>query len=239
MKLNKKQKRTATIASMAALLAVVLGMGGQTFAKYITTNTTEAGSAVVAQWGVVIRNSIEDTIDGAASAPVFTKEQKAGDKAIVKALGDYNVVAPGSSGSLTIEVTGVPEVASSVSFTLSNFNDISLSATGKETYYPITWYWNDVKIERTDDMETLISNKLTAASAEFEAGVSIETQFKLSWAWVWSDDDDISAKDTLCGNAAKTGSYTDENGTAWSLQKTISFDVATEVAQIKEFTPAP
>ena len=39
MKLNKKQKRTATIASMAALLAVVLGMGGQTFAKYITTNT--------------------------------------------------------------------------------------------------------------------------------------------------------------------------------------------------------
>ena len=46
MKLNKKQKRTATIASMAALLAVVLGMGGQTFAKYITTDNATAQATV-------------------------------------------------------------------------------------------------------------------------------------------------------------------------------------------------
>ena len=41
---------------MAALLAVVLGMGGQTFAKYITTTAAPTQSAVVAKWGVVIQS---------------------------------------------------------------------------------------------------------------------------------------------------------------------------------------
>ena len=63
MKLNKKQKRTATIASMAALLAVVLGMGGQTFAKYITTTQTETHTAVVAKWGFVLQQK--------SSTPLF------------------------------------------------------------------------------------------------------------------------------------------------------------------------
>ena len=53
MKLNKKQKRTATIASMAALLAVVLGMGGQTFAKYTETHVAKTGQATVAEFGFV------------------------------------------------------------------------------------------------------------------------------------------------------------------------------------------
>ena len=62
MKLNKKQKRTATIASMAALLAVVLGMGGQTFAKYTTTTKTESNTAVVAKWGVVIKADAKEAL---------------------------------------------------------------------------------------------------------------------------------------------------------------------------------
>ena len=71
MKLNKKQKRTATIASMAALLAVVLGMGGQTFAKYVTTNRAEAEQATVAKWGVVIRNSTKYLHVVEAFTPLF------------------------------------------------------------------------------------------------------------------------------------------------------------------------
>ena len=69
MKLNKKQKRTATIASMAALLAVVLGMGGQTFAKYVTTTDVESEYAVVAKWGFVLQQKSS----GAAVAVVLEK----------------------------------------------------------------------------------------------------------------------------------------------------------------------
>ena len=71
MKLNKKQKRTATIASMAALLAVVLGMGGQTFAKYITTATVPAQNATVAKWGVITTVSGTNTTDKTAISNFF------------------------------------------------------------------------------------------------------------------------------------------------------------------------
>ena len=131
MKLNKKQKRTATIASMAALLAVVLGMGGQTFAKYIETNEVKDQTAVVAKWGVVIQNSIEG-IDGATGKTVFSKENDAG----TVESSSQNVVAPGTEGGVTIKITGVPQVAAKISFALT-IDDVSL--TGPSTYYPIVW----------------------------------------------------------------------------------------------------
>lgn len=244
MKLNKKQKRTATIASMAALLAVVLGMGGQTFAKYITTNTVDATSAVVAKWGVVIRNSIENEIVGVTQAPVFQKSYGTTGSEVIKSTSEQNVVAPGASGSLTIEVTGQPEVSSALTFVLNDFKDISLSATGQTTYYPITWSFNGSEIAResTKTMATLIQEKLDSVEASFVAGVSINKKFTLSWEWKWVDDATANRFDTLCGNAAETGSYTEDvnktpadstDDILWSLEKTVGFSVTTEVAQTK------
>ena len=238
MKLNKKQKRTATIASMAALLAVVLGMGGQTFAKYITTNTADATSAVVAKWGVVIRNSIEDTIDTGAKKNVFEKSYTDANSKVVISSSN-NVVAPGASGALTIEVTGTPEVAAKVSFKLSDFKDISLSS-GSTTYYPIVLSWGTEVIARTEGktMEALITEKLNASNAEFEAGKMVETQFTLSWEWPFSSTDNVNDKmDTLCGDAAANGNtIKDKDDNDWTLQNTVGFKISTEVVQLDKMT---
>ena len=130
MKLNKKQKRTATIASMAALLAVVLGMGGQTFAKYVTTTETKADTAVVAKWGFVLKQKGSDTL--------FKKSY--GDATALSSTTSA-IVAPGTSGSIEYHVTGLAEVDATITFTLTNYAPVFLS-DGTATYYPITWKVN-------------------------------------------------------------------------------------------------
>ena len=91
MKLNKKQKRTATIASMAALLAVVLGMGGQTFAKYITTQET-ADTATVAKWGLTAQIDAS-TMFGSAYANIWNGEVGNDDASILTELDKANQTA--------------------------------------------------------------------------------------------------------------------------------------------------
>lgn len=105
MKLNKKQKRTATIASMAALLAVVLGMGGQTFAKYISTQDVATQTATVAKWGLTAQIDASKMFglayaNGTANA-VATPDASA-SKVSVKAAA--SVVAPGTKGEMTISI---------------------------------------------------------------------------------------------------------------------------------------
>ena len=233
MKLNKKQKRTATIASMAALLAVVLGMGGQTFAKYIETNEVKDQTAVVAKWGVVIQNSIEG-IDGATGKTVFSKENDAG----TVESSSQNVVAPGTEGGVTIKITGVPQVAAKISFALT-IDDVSL--TGPSTYYPIVWTITEGAESKNFNGSTVADGKTVQSemtdylvAKEYEPNVSLERTVTISWAWSFDGDDDM---DTLCGNAAANGNTTkDVDDNDWTLDNTIGLTVTTTVEQIQTFS---
>ena len=49
-----KKRSLFIVVAMVLLLAVVLGMGGTTFAKYITSKDVPVESATVAKWGYVI-----------------------------------------------------------------------------------------------------------------------------------------------------------------------------------------
>lgn len=229
MKLNKKQKRTATIASMAALLAVVLGMGGQTFAKYIETNETGSKTAVVAKWGVVIQNSIES-----ASKPIFEKENANGT-VIGKT---QEVVAPGTEGSVTVTISGTPEVASRISFNVT-IDDVSLKdkAGTKDTYYPIVWSVSEGAVKETftgANAQTNLTNYLVAK--EYAPNLSLDRTVTIGWSWAFEGD---NAMDTICGNAAAntvTANEFVEDGTTWELDNTIGLSVVTTVEQIKEFS---
>ena len=230
MKLNKKQKRTATIASMAALLAVVLGMGGQTFAKYIETNEVKDQTAVVAKWGVVIQNSIEG-IDGATGKTVFSKKNDAG----TVESSSQNVVAPGTEGGVTIKITGVPQVAAKISFALT-IDDVSL--TGPSTYYPIVWTITEGAESKNFNGNTVADDKTVQSemtdylvAKEYKPNVSLERTVTISWAWSFDGDDDM---DTVCGNAAANGNtIKDVDDNDWTLDNTIGLTVTTTVEQIQ------
>lgn len=206
MKLNKKQKRTATIASMAALLAVVLGMGGQTFAKYIETTGVQAQNAVVAKWGVVAKVSGDGT-DGKSA---FSKTY---DGTVVSTT---EVVAPGTTGSLTFTITGQPEVATSINFEMAVTSEISLNGS----YYPIQWTLDpttasgdEVNFNANCDesMSALdgIKDSFNDLSTTKTAGTNLETTVVLSWKWVFNNSHDT--EDTQLGDYAQDKSLSESD----------------------------
>ena len=221
MKLNKKQKRTATIASMAALLAVVLGMGGQTFAKYIETNTAPAQNAVVAKWGVVAL--ITDAAGNEDSAAKMFKQSysNATSQEIVKGATGL-VVAPGTSGSISVEVTGTPEVAANVNYVFS-LTDIHL-----KDYYPITWTVNTVDYNGATAM-TSVANAVSDMNGNYAPGTNLGTKsVTIEWEWPFTQGKD--AEDTILANIASDGTpsnWGDYNGTntVWELSYSLSVTI--------------
>ena len=237
MKLNKKQKRTATIASMAALLAVVLGMGGQTFAKYITTNTTEAQTATVAKWGLVLNQKNE-------TDAIFSDSYKNGDDTTTVDADDA-VVAPGTSGTITYVIDGTAEVDAMITFSFVNYDPVELKFTPTGgttvTYQPIVWTVNgDVidpatwKLEKKD-----YKANTTAKSYEIVIG----------WSWDFSDaaqgvTSTNDTYDTILGgitsikNGAFEGNYTDTEGrfgtkdTMYTVDNTLSFSLKAVIEQV-------
>lgn len=224
MKLNKKQKRTATIASMAALLAVVLGMGGQTFAKYVTTATQATQTATVAKWGYVIKANASQEFN----AQKAFSESYGTNSAIVSSSVGNAVVAPGATGSLSVYVKGKAEVKAKVTFTFVSTADVHYGAD----YYPIVWtisgtYDNadgtDATItgsEYTNLKASEIDGKLNAFEKTYDANADVLTTITLTWSWPFVGDD---VKDTALGNMAVNGV---ESGSSISVGYT--FDASVE-----------
>ena len=204
MKLNKKQKRTATIASMAALLAVVLGMGGQTFAKYIETHEAVTQTAVVAKWGYVIQASAKNNNTVADTA--FGSNY---DNVVVSSTA-IKVVAPGTSGSLTFSLTGVSEV--DALFTLAaegTFKNPSIefedAAGATATYAPVVWKVNG-EVVAFEDLE----DKINGTNKRYEAHQNITTAetYTISWEWAFSKSGDSAYVKTLVDGSNPAVYYT-------------------------------
>ena len=244
MKLNKKQKRTATIASMAALLAVVLGMGGQTFAKYITTNTTVAQTATVAKWGLVLNQKTE-------GEKIFNTTY--GDT-VASASATDNVVAPGTSGETTYLIDGTAEVDAKITFSFEGYDPVEL-AYGSVNYKPVKWFYTVDKVKTPITDPTTWKLEKTGYEANTEAK---SYQITISWVWDFetvttdsNDEDEIKANkelnnkhDTILGgitnikNGAFDGTYKDSEGqfgtagTDYTVDNTMSFQLKAVIEQV-------
>lgn len=242
MKLNKKQKRTATIASMAALLAVVLGMGGQTFAKYVETNKIDADTAVVAKWGYVIQ-ATSTADDGATDAvELFSK----GDGTLVTSTDA--VVAPGMSATSTYTVTGWSQVKAKLSLTIADVKQPSITS-GVETYYPIEW---ELKVDSTSiykgrDVAAMVT---AATSADFNTAAALPAkatepatfEMKISITWEWAfDNTSYNSKantfDTVLGlyaeSGATTGEFTYKDTSYTGINVEVGYSSNIEIAQVQ------
>lgn len=170
----KKQgkKRALVLVAMVVLLAVVLGMGGTTFAKYITVEQVPTQQATVAKWGYVVTANIENMFgsDYTKGTGDYSTIVDAGTGIAVKSASDpqVNVVAPGTSGSMTLAINGKAEVLSKINVAV-DAQAIQLTAltpsakatsvspiTSPNVYEPIVWAvttgdpGNDDKVDGKD-----------------------------------------------------------------------------------------
>lgn len=207
-------RRKIIIATLIMLLITTFTLSSGVFAKYISTADTTSEPARVAKWGCYI--SVDAT-------EFFGQEYGGGgidvdvgdDSLDVDAEEDTDVVFPGSSGSMTISISGTSEVYARLTVNISG-TEISLGKDA-QTYYPIVWTLtkdstvlasgnlDDINAYFTDDAETSDVNELEIPPNTHSA---FEGEYVLSWAWAFNnaatDIDGLSVNDadTLLGFAA-------------------------------------
>ncbi len=226
-KKQRRNKRILIISAMLVLLIALLCFGGTTFAKYITSKDAKVEQATVAKWGFVV------TVN---TNKMFSDKYNAGEIATIPGSGDPTVdvkasnktVAPGTKGSMTIDVDGKAEVNAAVSFaelaTPVTVSDVSLhnnaDTDATNDYMPIKW-----TIKRTGTVKDVAVNDFTGMtnrtlaecitelkkeSYKLNAGDSVDLTYTLEWEWAFSSSDANDEKDTLLGYAAeKKGTATD------------------------------
>ncbi|MBE6554863.1 MAG: hypothetical protein E7663_01320 [Ruminococcaceae bacterium] len=146
---NKMNGKRLFIVAIALLLLVVFTLGGSTFAKYITTKVMPTKQATVAKWGHVITINAEDlfgTDYTKGQQGTYAEIVEADTGVAVNASATSNVVAPGTTGSMTFTIAGTAEVLSKLNVTATG-TDIELKANVTKnteqaaavTYSPVKW----------------------------------------------------------------------------------------------------
>ena len=222
---RKNNKKTTVIIALLLALIAILSFGGYTLSKYVTSGGS-TGKAQVAKWGYTME------IDG---SKLFGKNYKFDDKAskvtkdteglTVKASGDYNVIAPGTTGSMTFKIGGQAEVKALIAMGINPIKDVTLEMQkadgGKIVYNPVKWTLkkNGVEIpgmknttlhEVAGAFHDMIHN--SASSVKKPGDVLEDTTYELIWSWAYEGDPEFpnitnDELDTILGRCAKDASY--------------------------------
>lgn len=195
-----KSKKFLAVVSIALMLCLIGGMGTMTYSKYVTSKELGSQNATAAKWGYVI------TIDSSklfgtdytkgSTTNTATVVNKGAGVAVI-ATGDANVIAPGTSGSITITFSGASEVLAQLKISAKLDSEISYG-----DYKPIKW--------------TINGGEFTNQTVEFgetdygftktlDAGKSkINISYTISWEWAFEGND---TEDTLIGYKANGKSF--------------------------------
>lgn len=236
MKHNKR--KFIVIAVMVLLLGLVLAMSGTTFAKYITTKEVPATQATVAKWGMVITADVDDLFAydyTLANDATYATKAASGTGVAVK--GSSALVAPGTTGSMTVNVNGQAEVKSQISFA-NTANNLTvqlktLSGDDNVNYEPIKWTVVSIAKASLNDAkptETIICSNVSLATLEknleelvvtYDAGAYVDYTLTITWAWeleTGSTDDQKAQNnnyDTILANAIAKGLTPSNNVTTF------------------------
>lgn len=244
---KKDNRKSIFVIGLLLLLVAVIGFGGYTLSKYVTEKK-ETGSASVAKWGFTVTSDAKN---------LFGKEYKwDGTNSIVNAetgtvtvkanTSAGNIVAPGTTGSMTFTIAGSAEVKAKVEIALTVNNDVVLEYKKGEvagTYKPVKWALKKTVGETTT---TVVENKtlaelkteLAKLNATVEAGADYANAATYTIEWAWSFDGttanaDANKLDTLLGWKANGTpiptdyGFTVETGT----QTTIDFALKISITQ--------
>ena len=195
--------RLSALLLVAVLLTTCVISG--TFAKYVSNETSE-DDAQVAKWGV--------TITAPNQEELFAKTYNDNK---VKTEANYELVAPGTTGSLAdFTIDGSPEVAVTVTYgatlTLSNWT------VNSAEYMPLVFTVNGVdyyvdnnSITNIEGLITAVQQAISAVSANYAVGEEIADTLTVSWRWEYNKvtvPDQTDVLDTALGDAALTNPAT-------------------------------
>ena len=220
---RKNNRKTAVIVMLLLALIALMCFGGYTFSKYVTSGKG-SGTASVAKWGYTA--SVDTT-------NLFGKEYKLATTNVstvngtgtinVKAdtTNERNLVAPGTTGSMTFTVGGKAEVRALISTGLYPTNDVVLKIkktadTAYTEYRPVKWTLkkDGTTVAENVTLETI--HGLIAIDASINKEIApndalTSTTYELSWAWVFENNGEtvadlsIDQVDTILGQMVAGG----------------------------------
>lgn len=244
---KKDNRKSIFVIGLLLLLVVVIGFGGYTLSKYVTEKK-ETGSASVAKWGFTVTSDADK---------LFGKEYKwDGTNSTVSATGDTitvkansatgtNLVAPGTTGSMTFTIAGTAEVKAKVEIAFTANKDVVLEykkGGTAGTYNPVKW-----TLKKGEDI--LVENSTLAAIAgELSKAVYDETinpgasytnagTYTIEWVWAFDDttaNPDADKLDTLLGWTASGATiptdygFTVETGTNTTIDFALNISITQE-----------
>ena len=208
---SRKNSKPLILVAMLLMIALVLGMGAMTYSKYVSSQNVPTKQATAAKWGYVVTVNADNLFGSAYESGVTTTVNAATND--VLATGHASgalAVAPGTSGYMTITVTGSSEVRAALTIdVVGTPEEIYLKKNGSEDYYPVVWTLTN---ESTTPATELASGKLSeviaaleSASSTLNPGGTASVNYKLSWEWADHVDAATDTKDTAIGLYATSG----------------------------------
>ncbi|MBQ8879621.1 MAG: hypothetical protein IJY69_02120 [Clostridia bacterium] len=204
MKTNNK-KKLVMITAMFLMIALVIGMGAMTYARYTTTKDTGAQSATAAKWGIVLTVNTDSLFKDEYDSTVDV------DTDALDVSANSAVVAPGTSGEMTIAINGSAEVLSQLKITEVGTNEEIYFGND---YYPVKWTLTDkedtllVENKKLSDVISYLTT--TVSGTKWNAGTSIDEVYTISWNWaIGAESSEVNQednqKDTAIGILAQGG----------------------------------
>lgn len=193
------KKKILMVTGLALLLGLVGYTGGTTYAKYIDQASAESTTATVAKWGHVVTISDADLFGSdytlQSGADLATEVDGVG--VAVNSTG--NVLAPGTTGSMSFTISGKAEVLSKLTVVATG-KDVGLF-DGTNAAFPVKWTLSkdgSAVAGNTDvTLSTIVSTlngwnneEIAIGNASTHAG-----KYTLSWAWAFSTSGYSTIKD--------------------------------------------
>ena len=244
-----KKKKFLTWVATGLMACLVAAMGGMTYSKYITSTKTGDQQATAAKWGFVMTANTENLFGKMYDGATIVTEDTT-DGVSVKASSDKFIVAPGTSGSMTIAINGTAEVKAQLSLKASGTDALSeiclKNYNGSAVnYYPITWTLKNGGTQLAKGTLATVLDKLDDTDETvIKANESYAMNYELSWEWPLETSDTNNIYDTIIGyksygrtwseiGGKYVGDLKDTEYTADNIITGISFNIDVKIEQIQ------
>lgn len=243
---KNSNKKSVFVIALLLLLVAVIGFGGYTMSKYISSKS-DNGTANVAKWGFTVHADATKVFGsnyekaGGVSSTVTDKTDAT--KLTVKAsVADSKLVAPGTTGSMTFGFGGTSEVLAEFTFNLQ-VNDISLAYTkdgAAGTYSPIKWTLNDGATNVVNGGTIEAVKTALNTTKKLDPGATLESKnYTLTWVWDFETSDaskkaEYNILDTYLGKLANGETVTEYEGYAKTdANTTLTINLDISVVQLQ------
>ncbi len=210
---ENKRKKVFLIATLLLALLLIFAFGTYSLSKYVSQDKG-SGDATIAKWGYKVDVNADNLFGQkyANSEGDFATVTEGEDNLVVKGTSG-NVIAPGTTGSMTISVTGNAEVAAELTVAM-NATSVptfvvttgELEPTVKYTYSPVKFQVKvggvaqeissgaDETVGTLQDVETYLE---TTSNWGFTPYTEINKEFEIVWEWAFTSETPISADGEL------------------------------------------